>query len=474
MPRRYLRPGCPSDELRDDFRLIREQLGVEVGFPAEVDEQAAAIASRAGRRGPTPLLRTATRRDMTDVEFVTVDPAGSLDLDQAMHLSEHGAGFRVRYAIADVGAFVERGSAVEAEAWKRGVTVYCPDARAPLYPTVISEGAASLLEGQVRPAIVFVIDIDGEGRRVGAAVERAVVRSRAQLAYGDAVIPHLETIGRLRQRQARVRGSVRLDAPAQQVVPDESSPTGYVLEFEPRLPVEDWNAEISLLAGMTAAELMIERRLGLLRTMGGADDYRVEQLRRSARALGVAWPADEDFDDFVSGLDPAHPRQAVLLQEARGVMGHAGYAFFDGEPDATMTHAGIAAHYAHTTAPLRRLQDRYVLEHLVGDGDRSALQALPPVMEDAGRRAASVERAVIDAAEIRMLEHRVGDAFSAVPLDHDRRGTVIQLVDPPVKARLHDTPEPELGEPVRVRLTRADPRSRSLEFHLAHDSSAGS
>jgi len=467
VPRRYLRPGCPSDELRDDFRLIREQLGVEVGFPAEVDEQAAE------QRGLTPLFRTAGRRDLTDVEFVTVDPPGSLDLDQAMHLSEHGAGFRVRYAIADVGAFVERGSAVEAEAWKRGVTVYCPDVRAPLYPTAISEGAASLLEGQVRPAIVFVIDIDGEGRRVGAAVERAVVRSRAQLAYGDADIPHLETIGRLRQRLARERGSVRLDAPAQQVVPDGSSPTGFVLEFEPRLPVEDWNAEISLLAGMTAAQLMIERRLGLLRTMGGADAYRVEQLRRSAQALGVAWPADEHFDDFVSRLDPARPRQAVLLQEARGVMGHAGYAFFEGEPDAGMTHAGIAAHYAHTTAPLRRLQDRYVLEHLVGDGDRSALAALPPVMEDAGRRAAAVERAVIDAAEIRMLEHRVGEDFSAVPLDHDRRGTVIQLVDPPVKARLHDTPEPELGEPVRVRLARADARSRSLEFHLAQGSSAG-
>jgi exoribonuclease R len=459
MPRRYLRDGCPTDELRHDFELIREQFGVALEFPPEVEEDAAAAAAT----GP----RAARRYDMTDVEFVTVDPPGSRDLDQAMQLEKREGGYRVRYAIADAGAFVERGSAVEKEAWKRGVTVYCPDARARLYPTSISEGAASLLEGQVRPAIVFTVDLDTEGRRTATSVDRATVRSRAQLAYGDADIPHLEEIGRLRQQLARGRGSVRLDAPAQRVVADESSPTGFRLEFEPWLPVEDWNAEISLLAGMTAAGLMIERGIGLLRTMGGPDPYRVEQLRRSARALGVAWPDDEAYADFVARLDPAKGREAVLLQEARGVMGHAGYAFFEGKPGPELMHAGIAAHYAHTTAPLRRLQDRYVLELLIGEGDRSALQALPPVMEETAGRAAAVERAVIDATEIRLLEQRLGDTFSAVPLDHDRRGTVILLTEPPVKARLHDTPAPPLGEPITVRLTRADPRSRSLEFHLA-------
>jgi exoribonuclease R len=464
MPRRYLRPGCPTDELRGDFELIRKQFEVAVDFPAEV-ESAAHTSAEAGPR-------TAEREDMTAVEFVTLDPPGSLDLDQAMHLERHGEGYRVLYAIADVGAIVERGSPVEREAWTRGVTVYCPDVRALLYPASISEGAASLLPDETRAAIVFTIDLDAKGGRTAAAVRRATVRSRAKLTYQDAEIPHLEEIGRLRQRLARERGAVRLGAPAQQVVRDGSSPTGYRLELEPRAPAEDWNAEISLLAGTAAAAMMIERRLGLLRTMGGTDPYRVEQLRRTAAALGVEWPAGEDYDDFVSRLDPGKAAEAALLEEARGVMGHAGYTFFEGDPGSETVHAGIAAHYAHTTAPLRRLQDRYVLDLLVGDGDRRALEALPETMEETASRAAAVERAVIDAAEIRLLEQRVGDRFTAVPLHHDRRGTVIQLTDPPVRARLHDTPAPDLGRAIQVQLARADPRSRSLEFHAVEPASS--
>ena len=84
------------------------------------------------------------------------------------------------------------GSLLEQEAWKRGTTVYCPDVKAPLYPTSLSEGAASLLPDQTRPAIVFTVGLDGEGERTSARVDRAVVRSTAKLAYGSAEIPQLE------------------------------------------------------------------------------------------------------------------------------------------------------------------------------------------------------------------------------------------------------------------------------------------
>ena len=130
-------------------------------------------------------------------------------------------------------------------------------------------------------------------------------------------------------------------------------------------------------------------------------------------------------------------------------------------------HAGIGAFYAHTTAPLRRLQDRFVLDLLIGDGDPQRVERLPAVMAESSSRAGQVERAVIDATEVRELEHRVGEVFSAVPLETGSRGTLLQITEPPIKARLHDTPAPPLGQTVAVRLTRADPRGRALEFHLA-------
>jgi exoribonuclease R len=448
---------APPSPLADDFARIRGQFDVHPDHPAEVEEAARAAATR-------PLAADG-RADLRDLAFFTVDPPGSMDLDQAMLLERRGDGYLVRYAIADVSAFVTAGDAVDKEAWNRGQTFYCPDERVPLYPPSLGEGAASLLPDQERPALVFAIELDAAGRQTSARVDRATVRSHARLAYGQAEIPWLEQIGTLRIALARSRGAVTLDAPAQTVVIDPKALCGYRLELETRRPDEDWNAEISLLAGMAAAGLMERRGLGLLRTMGGADSYRIEQLRHAARGLGVDWPADVPYADFVTRLDPSQPHQAALLEEARGVMGHAGYIFFEGTPPEGSEHAGIAARYAHTTAPLRRLADRYVLDLLAGGGDRDALSRLPDVMAESGARAGQVERAIIDDVETRLLEHRIGERFQAVALENDRRGTVIRIAEPAVRARLHTDPPPKPGDLLTVELVRADPISRSLEFH---------
>src|SRR5439155_22286789 len=96
--------------------------------------------------------------------FLTIDPPGSMDLDQAMLLARSGDGYTVRYAIADVAAVVPADGAVHHEAWLRGQTVYCPDERISLYPPAIGEGAASLLPDRERPAAVDVIELDRHGR----------------------------------------------------------------------------------------------------------------------------------------------------------------------------------------------------------------------------------------------------------------------------------------------------------------------
>jgi exoribonuclease R len=88
-------------------------------------------------------------------------------------------------------------------------------------------------------------------------------------------------------------------------------------------------------------------------------------------------------------------------------------------------------------------------------------------MAESGARSGQVERAIIDDVETRLLEHRIGDQFTAVALENDRRGTVIRIAEPAVRARLHAEPPPKPGDSVAVRLVRADPVSRSLEFRPA-------
>jgi exoribonuclease R len=136
-----------SAELKQRFDAIRAELDVPTDFPPEVVAEAREAAAAADL----------PERDETGVPFLTIDPPGSMDLDQAVHLERDGDGYRVRYAIADVPAFVRAGGAVDEEARRRGQTIYAPDQRTPLHPTVLSEGAASLLPGEVRPAFVWDI-----------------------------------------------------------------------------------------------------------------------------------------------------------------------------------------------------------------------------------------------------------------------------------------------------------------------------
>jgi VacB/RNase II family 3'-5' exoribonuclease len=466
--RRVRLAEAPPSPLAEDFARIREQFDVRPEFPEAVEEAAQTAAKR-------PVAADG-RADLRELAFFTVDPPGSMDLDQAMLLERTaGSGYRVRYAIADVAQFVDRGGPIEAEAWLRGVTVYTPDVRCPLYPRALGEGAASLLPDEDRPAIVFTVELDDAGRETSVSVGRALVRSRERLDYahlGGERETILREIAERRIALASARGAVVLDAPEQRVVPDSASPCGYRLEWESRLPSEDWNAEISLLAGAVAAAAMLRHRVGLLRIMGGADPYRVGVLRHAAAALGVSWPAETGYEEFARGLRPADPPHAALLEQARGVMGRAGYVAFAGEVPEAHLHAGLATPYAHTTAPLRRLADRYVLDLLVQlesgaspDADAvAALMRLPDRMEEAESRAGQVERAIIDDLEARLLEHRVGERFDAVVVEHDARGARLQIADPPIRARLHSDGRIDPGTTLAVRLVGADPVGRSLRF----------
>src|SRR6478752_5998153 len=113
-------PEQKPEALIARFDAIRAQLSVPEQFSPEVLAEAEAVAAK-----PLGL----PDRDETAVPFLTIDPPGSMDLDQALHIERDGDGYRVRYAIADVPAFVQPGGAVDQEARRRGQTVYAPDKR---------------------------------------------------------------------------------------------------------------------------------------------------------------------------------------------------------------------------------------------------------------------------------------------------------------------------------------------------------
>jgi exoribonuclease R len=456
-----------------DFAAIRAEFDVPEEFPADA-------LAEAERRAAAPSL---PELDATDVPLVTLDPPGSRDLDQAVHLAPRGDGYRVSYAIADVGAVVALGGALDAEARRRGQTLYSPDRRTPLHPPVLSEGAASLLPDQLRAAALWTIDLDADGEPVHVDLRRARVRSRAQLDYpsvqaqADAgtlpeAVALLPTVGALLQERAADRGAVELGTPDQEV---RATPGGgWALALRGDLPVEGWNAEVSLLTGRCAAALMLDGGVGILRTLPPARPEDVARLRLLAPALGVEWPADMSPGAVIARLDPARPGHAAFLEEAVILLRGAAYTAFDGAPPQQPGHGGVGAPYAHVTAPIRRLVDRFGTEICLAlaagrepvPALRAVLPELPALMAASDRRTREVERAVVDATEAWLLRDRVGELFSAVAVDaEDGRGTVV-LDGLAIRGRC--TGEGlRPGTRVQVRLERADVATRTVGFTLA-------
>jgi exoribonuclease R len=298
-----------------------------------------------------------------------------------------------------------------------------------------------------------------------------VIQSRAKLGYESVTPDQLpEGVADLSSRIERAedaRGAERVDAPEQEVT--EESDGHFVLAFRPQAAAEKQNASLSLAANLAIADALLAHRTGLFRVMAQPDAWAIRRLRHSAKALGLDWPKDATLAQFERTLDDRDPRHVAFRSAIRRAGPNATYApYRDG---LVPWHSAMAATYAHATAPLRRLADRYVIEAALQIANGQAVSAelsaifeqLPPVMERAETRAAQIGRATLDLAEAIMLEGMEGTRFEAVVTDLDERGARIQLAEPAVIARV-DAKGAVPGDRIEVELVSADVAQRRIAF----------
>ncbi|CAN5201843.1 RNB domain-containing ribonuclease [soil metagenome] len=484
MPTRslHLTDDSAQGQLAAVLAAIPTTLGLARDFPPDVDAEAQVLADA------PPLPPDEPGTDRTDIEFVTIDPAGSTDLDQALAIERDGGGWRVFYAIADVPAFVHPGGAIDGETRERGQTIYAADGRIPLHPVVISEGAASLLPDQLRGAFVWDMQLDASGVVTSASVARGRVRSRRQLDYvgaqasldagtgpDAAMLGLLRDVGEARVVQEAARGGASLNTPEVLVT---FSGESYGLERRAMLPIESWNAQISLMTGMAAAQLMLDGKVGILRTMPPADEFSVSRFRRQATALGRPWPEEQRYGDYLRDLDGTNPQHLAILHAASSLFRGAGYTPFDGSIPENTIQSAVGAPYAHVTAPLRRLVDRFglAISEALSAGEtppewaRRALPELPKIMARTSNVANQLDRRTLDSVEAALLSGRVGETFDAVVVSRGKSGATVQLTDPDVEATLDDVgtgTRPDPGTDVRVRLDTADVATGTVRFSVA-------
>ncbi|MGW9630882.1 RNB domain-containing ribonuclease [Agromyces sp. NPDC055520] len=427
--------------------------------------------------------------DLRDLAFVTIDPPGSRDLDQALHIERRVGGYLVHYAIADVPGWVLPDGAVDLEARRRGQTLYAADGRVPLHPPVLSEDRASLLPGVDRSAFVWAFELDEHAVVTTTGLTRATVRSREQLTYdeaqaridaGDASLTLLREVGLLRIELERARGGASLNSPDEEIVRTEGG--GYSLERRHPLPVEEWNAQLSLMTGMAAAQLMLTARVGVLRTMPKPSDEAVATFREQASALGRPWPEAISYGEYLRGLDRDDPVCLAVMQAASGLFRGAGYLALDGTtPTETPIQSALAAPYAHVTAPLRRLVDRWglvVCEAVsagreVPEWARASLGELPSLMGASTQRANRLDAASIARVEAALLSTRVGERFTATVLEVRGDRAVLQLAEPAVTATCQAPADARAGTRLEVELLAADIATGTVEFRAAAAAATG-
>ena len=372
--------AAPGTALGDLYRLAGGA-GLDVAFGDEVMDEVQAIERARPVEDPALVDRTA-------IPFVTVDGPGARDLDQALHVEARPGGWTVRYALADAAHYVPRDGALFAEALGRGASYYLPGLSVPMLPRALSEGLVSLGPRVDRRALLFVMELDGAGHCTATRIERARIRSRAQLTFdevqglldapGSSALqgadfePSLRAfreVGRARLREAAERDVVRYRRREVGVALDGA--TGFVVLEGLRREVELWNEQISLLVNGEGARILRECSSPsiqpIYRVHPPPEPERIESLRATVAAIAAAHrldPARWVWDEHTSlalylaclPVEGEHARVARAIQrQAILVNVRSTYAT---EP---APHHGVGLEpYGRFSAPMREIVGVYL------------------------------------------------------------------------------------------------------------------
>ena len=469
-----------------DLVAVAKRVAEEAGFATEPP---------AGADAGLTLTEPPGIRDLRELPWSSIDNEESRDLDQIEYVEELAEDrIRVRVAIADVAALVERGSPIDRYAAQNTATLYTGVRVFPMLPESLAFDRTSLLEGRDRVAIVteIIVGADGSTHDISTNVYPAWVCNKAKMAYervgafldGDAgSAPTLSVIAEQLQLQARVTGWLRqrrIECGALELETIEARPItkdGRVVDLEvirksrARELVEDL-----MIAVNSATARVLERRMSSSIRRVVRAPKRWDRIVELARSYGTELPATPNvraLGAFVAERRKADPDNFAELSLTIVKLLGPGEYLLQRPADPDYGHFGLAVDdYMHSTAPNRRYPD-LVTQRLLGaaaanvpspytDDELSAIAAHCTEREDAARKVERTMRKVIAAT---MLSRRIGETFDAIVTGASPRGTYVRLRRPPAEGRvIAGEPGLDVGDRVKVRLVATDPTRGFIDF----------
>lgn len=356
--------------------------GLDPAHPEPVMAEAQRWASNPGIQSPELV-------DLTAMPFITVDETTSKDLDQAVFIEETDDGHLVHYAIADASYYVRPGSALYAEALRRGSSYYLPGVVVPMLPKLLSEDIVSINPKVDRRAMVWSVQLDATGAVQSTSVCRARVHSRAKLAWeqvqayydgGDCPVSGLEgeldrlrIVGRQLAARAEAEHVVRYRR-KEVVVHFEQGSGRFVASTDDRLDVELYNEQISLLVNEEGARFLQHDHPDahpIYRVHAPPTKERLAKLVARTRAIAEAhgldgwdWSPDhEPLAVYLRRLPSEGAQGRVAASIHRAAMRSTGRATFQADPG---RHHGVGADvYGRFTAPMREIVGVFLHEETV-------------------------------------------------------------------------------------------------------------
>jgi exoribonuclease-2 len=483
----------PHVDLQAMARQIMLERGFEPDFSSAVQQQLKQIRSQ------NPLLAASSSKNVRDLRSLlwsSIDNDTSRDLDQ-IEVAERrsSGGIKVMVGIADVDAFVPKGSPIDDHAAKQTTSVYTGVRIFPMLPEELSTGTSSLLETGDRLAMVIEFIAGSDGTVRGDTVYPAIVRNKAQLTYnavgawleGKSAAPPKVAVSSELQAQLRLQneaaqalrkervehGALNLDSNEVQAVLVDQQVVD-VKKTERNLAT-DLIEDFMIAANGVVARLLLNvssiRRI--VRTPKNWD--RIVQLAATKNFKLPAEPDSKVLNDFLLKQKAADPDHFADLSLAVIKLIGKGEYVLERPGDPEMGHFGLAVQdYTHSTAPNRRFAD-VVTQRLLKavtagrpnpypDSELQGIASNCTLKEDAANK---VEREMTKRMAAIAMSNRIGQVFDGIITGVTEHGTFVRVLNPRVEGLLEQAHGLDVGDRLKVRLVSTDVQRGYIDFMRA-------
>ena len=435
-----------------DIMSIVKGYELPIEFSEKIMHQVERVASEVSEAD------MAGRRDLRDVQMVTIDGEDAKDLDDAVSLTKNGAQYQLGVHIADVTNYVQENSALDWEARERGTSVYLVDRVIPMLPHKLSNGICSLNAGENRLALSCLMTIDEKGEVVSHEIVESVIKVDRRMSYTsvkkiledhdeeerreyEALVPMFELMrelaGILREKRKK-RGSIDFDFPESKIVLDAQ---GHPIEIKPyeRNVATKIIEDFMLIANETVAEHFHWMELPFVyRTHDNPDPEKIDKLGTFIRNFGYSIKSRQEdihpkeLQKLLAKIEDT-PEEALISRLTLRSMKQAKYTI-----DCT-GHFGLACqYYCHFTSPIRRYPDlqihRIIKEQLRGRLNEKRIdhynEILPEVAKHSSemeRRADEAERETDKLKKVEFMERHIGEIYEGVISSITAWGVYVEL-----------------------------------------------